>query len=157
MKTLVIDETKARNLYHEAPTGLRAELEKTFGTEFFSEKITDRIKTMIDVYKALDLDPTAALPYPGTKDPEEHAINSFRNVTLIAKVLNEGWTPDWTDEDQDKYWPWFDMSSGSGLVYLSYGCSYASSIVGSRLCFRTRELAEYAGRQFLKVYKGFMI
>src|SRR5204863_8264299 len=117
MKTLVIDETKARSIYHEAPTGLRTELEKTFGAEFFSEKITDRIKTMVDDYKALDLDPTAALPYPGTKDPEEHAINSFRKVTLIAKVLNEGWTPDWTDEDQKKYWPWFDLSSGSGLVF----------------------------------------
>jgi len=49
------------------------------------------------------------------------------------------------------------MSSGSGLAYDGYGTRVSDTSVGSRLCFKSSELAEYAGRQFQDIYKEFMI
>jgi hypothetical protein len=38
-----------------------------------------------------------------------------------------------------------------GSVY----CRYDDSGVGSRLCFRSKEIAKYAANQFLDLYKEF--
>lgn len=158
MKTLVIDEAKAKKIYKTASDDLKADLETTFGKSVLSQNIMDRIKTMDDVYKELKIKPTPIYPYPHAEsDSELHSINCYVNLTLIAKALNEGWKPDWTDDEQYKYYPWFDLSSGSGLVFLRFGYGFALSTVGSRLCFHSRELAEYAGKQFIEIYKGFML
>ncbi|WP_271730210.1 hypothetical protein, partial [Aquimarina algiphila] len=72
------------------------------------------------------------------------------------KSLNEGWLPDWDNGEYDKYYPWFKMSS-SGFRYDGYGLRVSGSAVGSRLCFKSSELARYAGEQFTDVYRKFMI
>ncbi|WP_166964664.1 hypothetical protein [Yeosuana marina] len=87
--------------------------------------------------------------------PDEVA---YRKLKLIAQALNEGWTPDWTDSNEYKYYPWFEMGSASGVgfSYDGYDHWYSISCVGSRLCFKSRELAEYAGKQFEDIYKEFL-
>lgn len=104
-----------------------------------TEKITDRIKTMADVFSALGKTST----HVGDK------------IELLAEALNEGWTPDWSNSTQCKYTPYFKWD-GTGFSYLySY---YWNSIthVGSRLCFKSAELAEYAGKQFEKEYNEYL-
>jgi hypothetical protein len=49
------------------------------------------------------------------------------------------------------------MESGSGLSYDVYDYWRAVASVGSRLCFKSRELAEYAGKQFIDIYTDFFI
>ncbi|MGK0175653.1 MAG: hypothetical protein ACI9AT_002040, partial [Ulvibacter sp.] len=81
----------------------------------------------------------------------------YRVIKLICKSLNQGWTPDWSDSSEYKYTPWFEMNGSSGFrchVFVSW-CTYTH--VGSRLCFKSKELAEYAGKQFEEVYKDFMV
>jgi len=82
---------------------------------------------------------------------------AYRIIKLLAKSLNEGWTPDWDDSSQYKYYPWFYMQGGSS-GFRCGGCGdwRAGSGVGSRLCFKSAELAKYAGTQFTDVYKKFM-
>jgi len=67
--------------------------------------------------------------------------------------------PDWGNHDQWKYEPWFDMggSSGSGFAYFAYDLWGTGSACGSRLCFKSRELAEYAGEQFRDLYKDYYL
>ena len=81
---------------------------------------------------------------------------AYRIIKLLVQTLNEGWTPDWSNENQWKYYPWFDMAGSSGFRF--DGCAYwgSGSTVGSRLCFKSRELAEHAGKHFTSVYKQFM-
>jgi len=76
-------------------------------------------------------------------------------VELLAKSLNEGWTLDWDNSNEYKYFPWFYLGS-SGFRFDVYVTWNARSCVGSRLCFKNRELAEYAGKQFTDIYKEFM-
>ena len=127
-------------------------------------KITDRVKTFDDALKIYQetsyLSPLRKelLNYIG---PDEETLSSqaSEQLKIIAEVLNEGWTPDWNNSSEYKYYPYFDMRNNT-LVY-SY-CNFSfwnvSSYAGSRLCFKTSALAEYAGKQFIEIYKqSFML
>lgn len=117
------------------------------------QKVTDRIKTFDDVLTELNMPRGVNRPFVETTD--EYA---YVQLKLIAKALNEGWEPNWDDNNEYKYYPWFYMDGGSS-GFRFYDCDYwySSSYVGSRLCYKSRELAEYAGKQFLSVYREFMV
>lgn len=101
---------------------------------------------------------------------------------IIVAALNEGWKPKF-EKDERRYYTWFRLytkdeyeelseeekgrcvlrsgfytSSYYGFVYCSanYGASSSSTVVGSRLAFRTRELALYAGEQFAEEFVDFI-
>ena len=57
MKTLQISEQKARELYKSGSGELRSILEESFGKDFFSQKITDRVKTYEDACRELSMNP----------------------------------------------------------------------------------------------------
>lgn len=106
----------------------------------------------------------------------------YLKLRIITAALNEGWEPQFT-EDEYRYYPWFALftqkeidkmsdddksrvvgranSSSNAFGGLAFaGAYYASSHSGgrngSRLAFRTRELADYAGRQFIELYADFV-
>ena len=115
-------------------------------------KITDQVKTFDDV---LSIAGTTLEQLIHPSDTTDEA--AYKKVKLIAKVLNEGWQPNWKDSDEYKYYPWFDLSSGSGLAYHGYDYNFSNSFVGSRLCFKSRELAKYAGTRFIDIYTELFI
>jgi hypothetical protein len=159
MKNLQIDEENARRLYPQANGEFKAILEDTFGKSFFNRKITDRIKTFEDALKELpEIASNVAilLAYNGV-DKDMLASVAHMKLTIIARVLNEGWKPNWDNSSEYKYYPYFDMRSGVGFSVTGYDYWYANACVGSRLCFKSRELAEYAGKQFLPLYKDLMV
>lgn len=86
---------------------------------------------------------------------EEDEI-AYRILKMLAKSLNEGWTPDWSNDEEYKYVPWFETGGSSGFRFYDFVVWSSRSVVGSRLCFKTRELAEHAGKHFTDVYKKFM-
>lgn len=145
-----------KNLTIEIPKGFKV---KSFDMETgeikfeSTKKVTDRIKTIEDVLEANEI--TKKEFDKSCKGLEEDEIN-YRLVKLICKALNEEWTPDWDNSSEHKYQPWFNMSS-SGFRFDVYDSWYSGSRVGSRLCFRSVELAKYAGEQFTGVYEKFMI
>ncbi|MGQ0740190.1 MAG: hypothetical protein ACT4OJ_14155 [Bacteroidota bacterium] len=114
--------------------------------------IMDRVKSFEDACSVLNV--RAADVINGSEDADEAA---YKKLKSIAKALNEGWVPDWTNNRQYKYFPWFDLSSGSGLSYDVFAGRVSYSSVGSRLCFKSRELADYAGKHFIDLYTDFFI
>ena len=48
-------------------------------------------------------------------------------------------------------------NAGFSYAYASYTASSTNAYVGSRLCYKTRELATYAGRQFEGLYNDFLL
>jgi hypothetical protein len=97
--------------------------------------------------------------------PEKHqkAILAHYQLVIIAEALNDGWKPNWNDLYEYKYYPWFDVEADdknpSGLGLSSDGCGATASTthVGSRLCFKSRELAEYAGEKFQELYTDYFL
>ncbi len=120
--------------------------------------ITLRVKTYADACAVLGVEPVndevlAKLGF--TKDEI-----AYRKLKTIAEALNEGWVADFSDSSTYKYWPWFVYSGASaGLSYAYSHCtaSYTTADIGSRLCYKTRKLAAYAGSQFIDLYNDFLL
>lgn len=121
-----------------------------------------------------------AAAYKG--DPMTEDFIAYLKLRIIVAALNEGWEPKFT-EDEYRYFPWFyfytkeeydklddeekgrcvlrsgvSTNSYYGFVFcLAYSdASFSDTSYGSRLAFRTRELAAYAGRQFIEEWADFM-
>ena len=122
--------------------------------------IKERIKTIEDACNELgeDDEDVKALRVIENLDVPKHIISQLQSI-IIVKALNEGWIPDWSDSSQYKYYPWFNMESSSagGFVFFGYVSWRSRTNVGSRLCFKSRELAEYAGKQFKDIYEEYFV
>lgn len=121
-----------------------------------------------------------AAAYKG--DPMTEDFIAYLKLRIIVAALNEGWEPKF-EKGEYRYFPWFylytkeqydeldDEEKGrcvlrSGFYTSSHygfvscnanvGASGSHSSYGSRLAFRTRELAAYAGRQFTEEWADFM-
>lgn len=153
MKNLQINEKTARELYMKASKEFKAMLEDTFSKEFFSQKITDRIKTFEDACELLNIDSSIC-----KLDSDSEDTQAYKQLKIIAVALNEGWKPNWNDSNERKWYPYFEMrtSSGFGFSYSYFDLWNARTAVGSRLCFKSEQLAEYAGKQFTEIYKQFL-
>lgn len=109
---------------------------------------------------------------------------AYARLVIIAEVLNEGWKPKF-DGDECRYYPWFyiytkkeyeeldedekkdcrvvgrsdsNAVANGGVVYAyaSSASSHSGTDNGSRLAFKTRELAEYCGKQFIDIWEKFL-
>jgi len=121
--------------------------------------ITDKVKSFEDACQLLGIEPNVP---EVSMLPENHkkAIVAHYKLVIIAEAVNEGWKPNWDNWDERKYYPWFDLegsSSGAGFSYYDYGVRVTTSSVGSRLCFKTWELAEYIGKTFIDLYKDYFL
>lgn len=125
------------------------------------DDITKRIKTLEDACNELgEKHPlvtqyrlSVAAAYIG--DPMTEDFIAFLKLRIIAAALNEGWEPTF-DKDEKRWYPWFTVKQG-GLVYeyTVYAGVYSGASDGVRLVFKSKELAEYAGKQFTDIYKDF--
>lgn len=113
--------------------------------------ITERVKTFEDACNILGIKPEIAINQDGEKDEI-----AYQKLKIIARALNEGWQPDYSNGDERKYSPWFEFVPGSGFRFLDYAYEGTYTIVGSRLVFKIRELAEYAGKKFVDIYNDFL-
>ena len=155
-ETLEITKEAAIKAHDEASSKGKTLLENLFGKRVFQKDIKERIKTFDDVIRELGDDPEEFKNAISImEEPDEIA---YVKLKLIAKALNEGWTPDWSNGEWDKWYPWFKMDDSSSAGRFSFDVSvnrYSLSVVGSRLCFKSKDLATYAGTQFLDIYKDF--
>lgn len=170
---------------------LRALYPEVFTTETADNRpVTARIKTFEDACKALGNHPLVNhyryLVEEAEKQMDETGadIVAFLKLRIVAAALNEGWTPDWGNKDQRKWYPWFYIlteqeyndldeeercrvvgrannfaNAGGGLVYALANnvSSHSSTVSGSRLAFKSSELAEYCARQFGELWAAFLI
>ena len=149
MKALMFDEKDAKELYPSATPLEKRGLENTFGKEFFSQKITERVKTFQDACDILGIDSNCVWI-----DGEDNDEVAYKKLKVIARALNEGWEPRYNDPNQRKWYPWFYMDS-PGFRLSDVDCTYSFTAVGARLVFKTEELARYAAEQFSGLYSAF--
>jgi len=123
--------------------------------EILNGDIKDKVKSFEDACQFLGLDPKHLPVVDNLPEKDHNAIIAFYKLTIIIRALNEGWEPDWKNWDEYKYYNYFYIRSGSGFV-----CSATHSAitdVGSRLCFKSRELAVYALSQFKELYLQYLL
>ncbi|WP_340074502.1 hypothetical protein [Leptobacterium sp. I13] len=128
------------------------------------KKYTD-LKTFEDACKVLALDPNNVIP-DFSCYPEKDRVSMIAHAKLVIivraanQLANDGkeWIPDFTNYNEYKYEAWFDLSGGSsGFRFYDYAFWTTGSVVGSRLCFISREVCEYIGKQFIELYKEYFL
>lgn len=115
------------------------------------------IKTFAQACKALGLDPKTVLPDVSCLPKNQRkGATAYHKLVIITQALNEGWKPNWKDEDQRKWEPIFYNADGSGFSFDGSFDYYQYSHVGSRLCFRSSEVCDYAATTFINLYNDFL-
>ena len=121
--------------------------------------IMNKVKTFEDACKILGLNPKDLLykapPNVGLEDYEE-VFNANAKLMIITRCLNEGWKPNWDDNKETKYYPWFEMKTVPSFGLHDVNAVGWNSSVGSRLCFKDKKLCEYATKQFKDIYEVLM-
>lgn len=159
-KSLEINENKAYELYPTASPEFKQVLEDTFGKEFFNRKITDRVKTYEDACAVLGIDPHTSMPDTSDCPKEDRrAYIAFHKLVVITRVLNEGWRPDWSNTSQPKWFNWWYTNGNAGLACANsnFAPSLATAHFGSRLCFKSEALADYAAETFKGLYEEYLM
>lgn len=95
-----------------------------------------------------------------TREANPHhtkALIALNRLFTIAEAWNDkcGFVPDFSNEKQNKWFPFFSYNK-------TYGCFMCSSIrlvnadmsasIGARLCFATEDIAEQFGKRFINLY-----
>lgn len=166
---------------------LLPELKETEAQTAANRPITERVKTFEDACRELGEYNHLVQQYrviEGNVDftSDGHDIFTYLKLRIIAAALNEGWEPQFT-EDEWRWYPWFTLWTEEELSEKSdewkadrhlistgeysgdyAGFAFASSnlapsatatTVGSRLCFKSEDLATYCGKQFISLWADF--
>lgn len=85
------------------------------------------------------------------------ALIALNKLFTIAQAWNkeDGFVPDFSDRDQDKWFPWFKYDEdAAGFVFANttYTPTNAYANFGSRLCFKSSARAAQFGKQFADLY-----
>jgi len=147
-----------------------------------SKDVTERIKTFEDAYNELGEDHPLVKEYCWQNDDTSADLLAYLRLRIICAALNEGWQPKFT-ENEKRWYPWFYIytkeeldkmseeersrvvgrsssysNANGGLVYAiaNHASSNSFSDRGSRLTFKSEELAVYCGKQFIDIWTDFL-
>lgn len=178
MSEIKITTEKVRKAYKKGNDCVKGVLQNLFGEEICAPKnVMDRVKTFEDACIETGTDIKAFNEM--TKNLDEHVV-TYMKLSIIVKALNEDDKFPYFTKEEWRYYPYFwlytkdeyekmntkDREKVSRVLFRSYGsafsyggvagamhdASWTNSNVGARLVFRTRELALYAGKQFIDLY-----
>ena len=181
MSDIKIKKQNVLDAYKNASDEQKELLEHLFGSEVFKPAdVRERIKTFADAAKAVGIEDPEEWEEPYS-DLEPDILAYFK-LRIITKALNEGWEPKFIPGEY-RWAPYFLLYTKEEIEKMnaetrarvvlrsdSYanahgGVSYADAYydsalvnahVGSRLAFKSEELAEYAGKQFTEIYADFI-
>lgn len=178
MSEIKITTEKVREAYKKGNDCVKGVLQNLFGEEVCAPKnVMDRVKTFEDACIETGTDIQAFNEI--TKNLDEHVV-TYMKLSIIVKALNEDDKFPYFTKEEWRYCPYFwlytkdeyekmnakDREKVSRVLFRSYHDAYSNggvacagddasgtvSAVGARLVFRTRELALYAGKQFIDLY-----
>ncbi len=94
----------------------------------------------------------------GSLNPKHfEALDALNKLFTIAQAWNlrDGFVPDFSNWNQEKWFPWFKYDKDAGrfeYVLTNNSPDCADTGFGSRLCFKTPERAKQFGEQFIDLY-----
>lgn len=181
-RKITIDRQSVLDAYRVSDQQGQELLKHLFGSSIELD-IRDRVKTFDDALLALGVTHPLVKQWNLVNvvlDDEEDTIDctSYMQLRIITAALNEGWKP--TFEEEEEIWcPEFYMYTKEELHEPQFcpthdqkihatanggiscaGANFDSAVIygycGSRLVFKSEELAEYAGTQFIDIYAKYI-
>lgn len=112
-----------------------------------------KIVSYEDACRVLNIQPINEEVFNAFPKEDQRSMLAYHKLTVITRALNNGWKPNWDDQNEWKYYPLFRYVN-AGLSYASTDNAAATTLAsfGSRLCFPTSALAKYAAEHFADLY-----
>jgi len=129
-------------------------------------KKLEQLKTFEGACKVEGLDPKKAIPsFAEYSSKDRKAMIAHAKLVIIARAANrianggKEWKADFANQTQGKYTPYFYHEPGGSSGFRFGVCDdwHSGSHVGSRLCFISREVGEYVGKTFIKLYNEYFL
>lgn len=170
------------------------DIEFEAGTQADNRPITERVKTFEDACRELGNHPfvkAAKAPCGQCDDCEscnvanmESDLVAFLKLRVICAALNEGWEPQFTEdeyrwyplhflitedeiEEEDEEWKqrkalidtgdYVTDFAGFAYAHSHYVASDATALIGSLLCLKSEVLSDYCGTQFIRLWADFKL
>lgn len=132
--------------------------------DFFTEEVEDapRVTSYEEACERVGVEPLTEERIKALElRPDEVAR---KKLEVITAALNEGWSPDWNNTNEYKYYPYFYIeprkrgaSAGLSCAHTGTAASITGAYIGSRLCFHDHETARYAGKTFTELYEQLLL
>lgn len=182
---LELDKDQLASLYMQGNAAVRKSLREMLGERLNEEiPVTSRVRTFNDAIEELGEAHEAVKAYRDIewKLGKEHKdLLAYLKLRIITEALNEGWKPQFT-EGERRWYAWYELLTKEemdamsdkekeerrvvgrafsyayaygGLVYANAHHVSSGTNHGSRLAFKSEELAEYAGKQFAEIYADY--
>lgn len=114
------------------------------------------IKSYEDACKVLGVQPISENAVAAFPAEDRKSMLAYHKLTIIARAINGGWKPDWNNRSQYKYYPVFYYeNAGLSCAATLNAASATSANLGSRLCFQTEAMSDYAAATFADLYTDF--
>lgn len=164
---------KVLEAYEKANDYGKEILEEIFGKDAFSAIIKDKVKTFMDAVEILGRNNQTVKNY---YDMEYKKCNkdtiAFTKLKIITEALNEGWKPKY-DIMQGGYYTSFDIITeyeyerlnenekkesmvfnrpDDKVIFALVSSKLSVSCESYKLSLKSRDLAEYCGKQFMDIW-----
>ena len=181
-----IKEENILNAYKEGDENVKKLLEGLFPQiEFKGSSIMQRIKTFEDACKEIGEDSYLYNCYESARLGDDPDLTAFLMLRIIVAALNEGWRPAF-GVNEERWYPCFTLWTKEKLADKSnewkiennlmpldnyntqykgftFGRSYDGSVVEAsvdinhHLYLKNEELADYCGKQFIKLWADYLL
>lgn len=130
--------------------------------DFYTEEVEEapRVKSYEEACERVGVEPLTEERIKALElRPDEVAR---KKLEVITAALNEGWSPDWNNTNEYKYYPYFYIEprkhgANAGLSCTATYNASSGANIGSRLCFHEPDAARYAGKQFTELYEQLLL
>lgn len=115
-----------------------------------------KITSYEDACKVLNIQPINEEVFNAFPKEDQRSMLAYHKLTVITRALNNGWKPNWDDQNEWKYYPLFRyVNAGLSCAATANAASGTGARIGSRLCFPTSALAKYAAEHFADLYRDY--
>lgn len=89
-----------------------------------------KITSYEDACKVLNIQPINEEVFNAFPKEDQRSMLAYHKLTVITRALNNGWKPNWDDQNEWKYYPLFR--------YVNAGLSYASTHFAASTTYASR-------------------
>lgn len=115
-----------------------------------------KIASYEDACRVLNIQPINEEVFNIFPKEDQRSMLAYHKLTVITRALNNGWKPNWDDQNEWKYYPLFRyVNAGLSCAAASNAATFTNASIGSRLCFPTSALAKYAAEHFADLYRDY--
>ena len=129
-------------------------------------EVKEEINVIVDSYESatryLKYQADVKTKLTGINPKHTKALVALNALFTIADAWNkaDGFVPDFSNQNQNKWFPWFRYSDDAASFVCAYTyvtASYATAPFGSRICFKTNKRAYQFGEQFTDLWNDFLL